>query len=420
MSWQDRLKESISLTSPSGSIFTPNWQGNEQSAEKKLGIFEYPDVTGTDVQDIGTMGTRYSLTLLFAGPDNDLEVARFIQAFKETGVWAIEHPVFGTLTLQPASITPNVDPTESGGLTVVESEWIEPLAPSSLVSTPQLAASIENQSDTLNEIASDQFVNNIAQDKASETLAVESATNEVTGSAVNRLRSLYQQVPELNAQILSIVSGIQDTITQTTIDTASLAGQIQNLVQLPALATTDIGARLTAYNNMIGDIIAFAPIGTRSEDKNRISVQELTLTAAVVALAQIVSSGPLQTRGQAIEGIESISGSFDEVTNGLDTVQSSFETQDIDLQYFSQSDSYPNAMNIIASGVAYLLVVAFDLAVEKRIIVGFPTSPMTVTVDEYGTLGPDDENYHLFVDSNKLKDNEILILPAGREVVVYV
>ena len=43
-----------------------------------------------------------------------------------------------------------------------------------------------------------------------------------------------------------------------------------------------------------------------------------------------------------------------------------------------------------------------------------------ITIDEYGELGDNDINYDLFISSNNLKGNDILLLEAGREVVVYV
>jgi hypothetical protein len=40
-------------------------------------------------------------------------------------------------------------------------------------------------------------------------------------------------------------------------------------------------------------------------------------------------------------------------------------------------------------------------------------------VTEYGSLGDADANYDLFVRSNNLSGNDILLIPAGREVVIY-
>jgi hypothetical protein len=43
-----------------------------------------------------------------------------------------------------------------------------------------------------------------------------------------------------------------------------------------------------------------------------------------------------------------------------------------------------------------------------------------VAIEEYGELGEDDSNLDLFIDSNRLEGDEYLIMPKGRELVVYV
>lgn len=69
--------------------------------------------------------------------------------------------------------------------------------------------------------------------------------------------------------------------------------------------------------------------------------------------------------------------------------------------------------------MAYLLRSVFDLSVEKRFKLEKRRAPIEITISEYGSLGDDDSNFQLFIDSNGLKGNDILILPEGREVVVY-
>jgi prophage DNA circulation protein len=120
MSWLDRLRSDIELTSPSGAVFNPLWIGDDISMAKKLGIFEYPKVLGAVVQDMDVGATSYPLSLFFEGPDNDLEAADFFKACKERGPWTVIHPVDGTLILNLVNISKKVRPVESGNLTQVD------------------------------------------------------------------------------------------------------------------------------------------------------------------------------------------------------------------------------------------------------------------------------------------------------------
>ena len=104
----------------------------------------------------------------------------------------------------------------------------------------------------------------------------------------------------------------------------------------------------------------------------------------------------------------------------LDATQSLFEGQPIDRQYFSQSQSYSDSGKLNALTVAYLLRSLFDLKTEKRFVLDRERNPVMVTIEEYGELGEGDINLDLFLESNAIEDNENLIMPKGRELVVYV
>lgn len=420
MSWQERLRIKIKLESPTGDIYEAFWRKNPVSMEKKLGIFDYPKVKGSIVQDLDVKSPIYSMTIFFEGADNDIESINFFNSCADNGVWLVTHPVLGLLNLQLVSVTQVVDPTDSGNITAFNLDWIQPITDDNSISFPELIAQIENQSDNANTTGSDQFVQNVVQDTNSQVTAIESTTNSIVEFATTRLKPLYETVPELNAQIISIVRGIQDTITQTTIETLSLVGQIQNLIQLPLLASNDIIGRISIYGNLIIDVLGLSPDIATTENKNVISVQELTLTAILVSLSQITTSGTLNTRSEALQMIDVISDDFINITDGLDEVQQLYINNDIDLQYFSQSNSFPDVSVIIAQAQAYLLLSSFDLYIEKRFILEKPRVPIEIAITEYGNLGVDDSNLDLFIQSNKLKNNDILLLPAGREVVVYV
>ncbi len=422
MTWQDRLKKSIKLTSPDGNVFEILWTGNPRMLSKKLGIFEYPKIRGTVIQDLDVSGTRYPLTLLFEGPDNDIEADRFFRACSENGMWTVEHPVRGTLILHLSTASEAIQPVTSGNLTVIETEWIEALESTVRTgrSTLQIASAISDQAEAVHETSFQQFEQAVKQTSATETLAVKSTVGQVTDGLESNLSILYEDIPELNARMTSTLAGIQNTIDQSTIDVLALAGQMQTLVTLPVMAIRDVRRRLSLYDNLIADIIELNPSGITPEDRNIAAVQELALTACLVAQAEISISGDLDTRNQAIEATETVSDAFMAITDGLDATQEAFISQAIDLQYFSQSASFSDASVIVSLAMTFLLMSAFDLATEKRFILKTSRAPIEIAITEYGTLGLGDMNFDLLIASNNLKDQDILILPAGQEVVVYV
>lgn len=420
MSWRDRLRQSIALTSPEGNIFEALWQGNSRSMDKKLGLFEFPKVKGTKVQDLDIGSARYPLTIFFAGENNDQESDRFFKACRERGVWNIIHPVRGALDLQLISVAENIQPVESGNVTQFDTEWIEPLKDSEVPSLFQQRSTIDSQIDEINSTASDQIESNVLQETAAETSSFEATVNAVVVAVEKFLAPVYELQSEINSQILSIKRGITSLLSAPVFDIVSIAGQVQALVQLPALAIADVNSRIDAYENFISAALDFSPDTAETKDRNIVAVQELALTSGLASFSFISSTGELDSRLQAIELINSNTELFKNITDTLDATQELFKDEIIDGQYFSQSESYSDAVLMVSQTIAYLLRSAFDLSIEKRFILEKMRAPIEITISEYGDLGEDDLNFALFIESNSLKGNEILILPEGREVLVYV
>jgi prophage DNA circulation protein len=155
--WRARLAPTIELISPTGRSFSAYWRGGPRNKDKRLGIFDYPGVNGNVVQDLGISSDRYSITIYFEGKDHDLQARDFYNAANETGLWEVNHPVHGFLGLQMISIREANEPVSSGNITEVTTEWIEPIDEISLQTARELAGIIDNQSETVNDVSSEQF-----------------------------------------------------------------------------------------------------------------------------------------------------------------------------------------------------------------------------------------------------------------------
>ena len=340
MGYRERLRSNIQLTSPDGTVFTALWIGNESPQSKKVGVFNYPGVNGSTVQDLGTSSTTYPLTLRFAGDDNDLEAVAFMAALKEKGVWEIIHPVLGSLTLQPLSFTPDWQPVTSGGITQIETEWIEPLIDSALPSTVELQGTVAAQITALNSTASDQLNNNSFQESAAEVAGFRAGTLDVVANVESWLESISDSSATISAEMTAIKRDIDVVLAVIPLDVIAVAGQLQQLIQLPGLAIRDTQARLDAYGNFAEGVGLMSPDTPGTPSYNRVAIQELALTATFGAVADISSTGDLLSRSEAVGVIGTNLALFTDSTNVLDATQSLFETQAIDRQYFSQSESY--------------------------------------------------------------------------------
>lgn len=419
-SWKERTKEVIELISPNGSEFEALWKGNNRSKAKKLGVFEYPKIRGSFVQDLDVRADIYPLNIFFNGSSHDAEAKRFYLACSENGKWEIIHPVHGQLFLNLMSVTEVNAVVDNANTTEMQTEWIESIDPAFIITDAQLAADIQAQADIVNSQAAQQFNANINQDKLSFIQAIKDTVATIQTAVDSALGPLFETVAEINKTVNAIQRGINDTLTAVILRPLQLAGQIQQLIQIPGLVTSNIQSRLDAYQKLADDIFNLSPDSSTTESKNQVSTQELTLSAVLVAISQVTATGVLATRTDALETIEFNTQLFNESITNLDTSQELFINVDIDSQYFSQSQAFPDISKIISTSLKLLLSSLFNLSAEKRFILDRPRSPIEITITEYGDLGENDINFDLFITSNKLKKNEILLLPAGKEVVVYV
>ena len=76
---------------------------------------------------------------------------------------------------------------------------------------------------------------------------------------------------------------------------------------------------------------------------------------------------------------------------------------------------------MIGMAIAYLLSVIFDLKIAKYFTLASPANPLDIVIQNYGAEYDAAGNSYLdlFIATNKLTANQIMLVPAGTQVVVY-
>ena len=322
--------------------------------------------------------------------------------------------------LQLASVTHKVQPVTSANLTEFETIWFEPIIEDSIISSAELASQIAAQLAKLNAAASDQLNAVADQSTAARIQALKNAAE----SAQRTISRVMFAISELSADVARLTNSIQRATTTNLanplVSLNSLSTQLQIAAQAPALATSNVQERADAFIRGISEFVGLSVDVPTPENKNFLAVKESALSALAGGLPLVVSTGELNTRSEALGLAEALANQFDEITNSLDADQKLYSNNLLENQYFSQSQTYTDTLRLFALGIEYLLRTSFDLKVEKRFKLTKSRTPIDITITEYGELGENDINLDLFITSNNLKNTEILLLDAGKEVVVYV
>lgn len=255
--WKDRLGKFINFESPEGNEFQCYWIGNPRTVEKKVGVFEFPGVKGTSTQDLGVKGFRHSIKFFFEGVSNDLEAERFMKATSETGEWIVEHPTKGKLSLQPISFTEKIKPVEEGNLTGFDSQWIEPRPKTARKSVAELGADVDAQSAVVNDSATAQYAENVKQETAAETFALETTTAKDKLTVKETLKNTLEKAKDVKSKYDNIDRAIDITTARTPIELGVLSSQIQNLVEVTGLSGLGVADGLVDYTKLTNNISIF-------------------------------------------------------------------------------------------------------------------------------------------------------------------
>lgn len=417
--WNLQTRENITFLSPDKNVFTGLWISNDRSFEKKLGVFDIPGLDGSITQDKGVKSTSYTLTVYFDGP-NHLNIAQdFYQALnKERGPWDVIHPTKGDLRLQLVSATEGINPTEDGNYTQFTTEWLEPAILDSPVSVDEVSRLSLTQ--ILTTIAS--AVTQLQQARADLYSAVQAGANLVR-QASNITSIVMREIAATNAIIQdawnSARSVFDDKVTSyvANFDNPAETGEaLIDYITIPAGASDEYSTRIAIYSDLIDEFDSLTPPSNTPEDFNQSLFYELSIISAMIATAQIVLSSNYSTRTEIISAMDGMTELYNDAINKIESVQAQFDGVAIDLQYFSQTQTFTDIQALFGLVMRFLITQFFNLSIEKRFTLDRDRSPLEITITEYNDI----EQYQLFIDSNNLAGDDVLLLRAGREVVVYV
>lgn len=429
MSWEDRITEMI-YTSPSGTVFTGIFEDVSKDIVKKTTAFNFPDVDGTYVQDLGKQGRRYPIRWIFSGEDYDQEAEDFDNAIEEKGPGILQHPLYGTFDVVPfGTIKRRDDLVTAANQAVYDITFYETIKIIFPVSELSAFNSMEIGFGDFSSAAAFSF------DDALSLLTA----NEITGfiaSAKSGLRKIKKSMAKVAAATATIERAFNDvadlldeTLTTLVGGPLLIATQMIALTRLPSQAASSIQVKLDAYGNLLaslteGESNQFAQ-GLDSQAGNAFTNNNLLASLAVLGSIEstISENTVFSTRTETIEAIENLDSKFTDYLNWSDRnreglVISALPTREpgtTDL--IDTGESYQQLLNVFAIGQGRLTQIAFSALQERSVILDRDRTFIDFVAEFYGQL---DEQYDFIIQSNKLTGIELFEIPKGREMVYYV
>lgn len=420
MSWETRLRQGA-YTSPSGRRVEFEFVDVARETLKRTVGFQFPGLDGAYVQDNGFGARSYPLRCIFTGPNCDIEATQFEAALLERGVGRLEHPLYGTFDVVPfETITRQEDLVRSGNQSIVEvTFWtsIRELYPSSSIAT---ANEIFAMADQVAVASSAQFEASV--DISSVVLQADLlATYDNSISSINAmLQPIANGMSATRARFEAVRQVVVRSANQLISLPFGMAFQAAEMVSLPARDAKSFAVTFEAYMALLEGTLAAlpanpwlspAPPGSRAERarNNAFFVSDATACSIVMAVGVAATSCTYQTRNDAMAAAGSLLTLFDTVIAWRDRCYATIDKVDT-------GEAYVSLRDMTAAVVSFLVNLAFDLMVERRVTLTRPRALLELCAELYGGV---DEYLDLFISTNGFLPDELIELPRGREVIFY-
>lgn len=417
MPWLDRLIEAA-YTSPSGTRLTFHYEDVSKEFDKKTSGYDFPDADGTYVQDTGASSDRFPLTIFFWGPEYDTEADEFESALRERGVGVLDHPIYGVRDVVPfGAIKRRDDLKTAANQAVLQVTFWETTGLIYPTSAADPASEVETAVEDYNAAAAEEFELGLFLDTV---VAIVEFAEEVQ-AFVDEVESGLQEIADFANDVQQAFNAIVDSINNG-IDILvgaplALAFQVTQMIQAPARALAGIKARLSAYGDLARSILSGrgATVGSSGgelnvNNANQLRTSDLFVSSYVTGQIVSVLNNQFTTKTEALEAAATIQEQFNDVIAWRDD---NFEA----LGVVDTGGAYQKLQQAVAVTVGYLVQISFTLKQEKSIVLTGPRTVIDLAGELYGTV---DSELDFLITSNDLSGDEILELPAGKEIVYYV
>lgn len=411
MGWQDRVQEAA-YTAPDGYRIIFDYVDVQQSFDKKVEAFEFPDVDGTYVQQTGNTGRRIPMLIIFWGDDYDLQAETFFGYMQQTGIGKLEHPVYGTVDVVPFGAIVREDRlTTAANQAVFRVTFWETVRIIYPIAQNDPASDVVSAIQEFNSAVGEEFEEFTSLDNAVERTTFRNEYSDTLASAKDTLQNVAATVKSVEKIFNTAFQSIDNTLDILVGEPLDLAFQTSLVLQIPSQSTALILDKLSAYRSLAGSIIG--TVQSPSFDArpvNKFYNDNLFATLAVTGAVLSTVNNTFQTKTEALSAAV-------EVLNQFDDVNSWREESYTSLGEIDSGASYQQLQEAVALTAGFLVQISFSLKQERVITLDRDRNMVELVAELYGTV---DSELDFFIQSNDLSGNEIVEIPKGRQIVYFV
>lgn len=409
MSWLDRANTDFTITCGDGSSYTANWLNAAKQVEYNLSTFEFPNLSGTLVKRRRPKGTRYAIEIIFQGEDHLDTAAAFQASSEDPNPWTITHPFYGTLTVQPVSLSFD---NAQYNITRITGTVIETIADSEAAVRTSPEDKIAADKETADTLLAETYATQV-QPGTADINAMTANNTAVYNEGVKSLSNTIDSENYINA-----LNTAQTAVNDATAEPLAAMRKTQALINAPVQFAANVRSRIDTLTSQLTQLRnTVAAITTRSQ-KKLYEGQAGTLIGAqaLVTVTNFARTTDYPNRNTVLGVIETLLANYDAYIADLDSLQS-INGGDPDF-YIPDFDAVFALSALVSYTVGNLFKIAGSSRQERVIYTAEETNAIRLADQLYGIAS--DDNLQLLRDTNSIGLNELFVIKKDRRIAYYV
>jgi hypothetical protein len=423
MSYQDRIQKPYWL-SPNGIRFYLKTKEYSESF----------DIHAIDIDNLGDGASRevcgpqpeqYPITTIFFGENHDTEAEKFKKELKEKGTSFLQLPYGELKFVTVLNVKMTYNTTEDTNTTRVKVTFIED-------------TQIVNDTDKVNSLFS---IFGKIQD-ASGSLSGDFANGVKVVSAGEKnglVNSFSSGLAKMNQSLKPLVSGTMEAVSKFTNTVTNITSNVQDIVNTPLLLANQVmrlkeipatiigaytetkNAYKSLFENTLPDFLSLGGFLNR-EKKNEVYTNALFSGGALLGMSEAFLNTNFEVKGDAINAVEILQESLESYREFLDHSQKTFEESgQLDKQYIVNFETLQKIQDAVTEVSGSLVQISQNLKREFEFEVSSDTTILNIAKEYYPEeLKKGNGILDKIIKENRLKNDEILLIPQGRMIKVYI
>ena len=410
MSWITNVNKGMSIRLGDGNTFFPNWMNANRSVEYNISEFNFQNVTGTLVSRKRPMGTRYNIEIFFQGDDNLNLSDEFKKSSEDSRAWQVSHPMYGSLYVQPLSLSFD---DRDFNVTRITGQIMETIG----------AGLVKTSINPVNVIQAKKLDTDIAFARAYEAQIPEGLASDIAAmqdnvTFIEQAQVAYATTTENAQAAVNAYYAANAAIDNAFSDTFTAIRKIQDAINLPATFVNTIGSRVQFLLN--NSLELYASI-TGLTTPNLKLLYENNIAAIVSAMCVASVTNPTtadyRSRGDVLQLIDYISTAYNNYTANLNTLQT--DNGGSPDSYIPDFYSQQQLNTLVKFTVSNLFAIAANSKQQRTYTTETNTNAILMAYQFYG-LQSDDSTITQVMSDNSIGLNEMLQIKKGRKLIYYV